>query len=461
MHTARSLPMMIAIFMLAFVIFFPCVGGTGALQENASAGPATKPSGLSISQEDPNERTVRGQAVDPNGQALAQIPVVTYGYHKRETVTGQDGRFSFKLPLKYQHVAGCLMVARDRKRNLAAFHGYVGQDMTVMKLEPAVLVAGTISDAQGKGISDANCVLFWRFPGAGVSYGKEETITPDNEGRFEIRAIPFEREYFVNVYAEGYGSARASFKTDEGKKRIQLAPLALQTADQSVGGKVVDPNGMPVVDVKVRAYGEGQPWCQARSNQQGRFLIKGVCPGTIEIRGERTQDQLVIYGSVEAQAGDLKVDLVLNERYRPDTQAVPKFESLAGKALPGITDLGIMEEQIDTTNKPILLCFFDMLQRPARRCVMQLAKQARRLQEQGLAVVVVQTARVEEKELREWRKKYDIPFPIAVVQGFEEKGRYTWGVKSLPWLILTDKEHVVFAEGFGLAELDAKIERAL
>jgi len=31
-------------------------------------------------------------------------------------------------------------------------------------------------------------------------------------------------------------------------------------------------------------------------------------------------------------------------------------------------------------------------------------------------------------------------------------------VKSLPWLILTDKEHIVIAEGFGLDELDEKIK---
>jgi hypothetical protein len=31
-------------------------------------------------------------------------------------------------------------------------------------------------------------------------------------------------------------------------------------------------------------------------------------------------------------------------------------------------------------------------------------------------------------------------------------------VKSLPWLILTDKNHKVTAEGFSLTELDEKIK---
>ena len=35
----------------------------------------------------------------------------------------------------------------------------------------------------------------------------------------------------------------------------------------------------------------------------------------------------------------------------------------------------------------------------------------------------------------------------------------SWGVQARPWLILTDREHIVIGEGFGLDELDAKIER--
>ena len=33
----------------------------------------------------------------------------------------------------------------------------------------------------------------------------------------------------------------------------------------------------------------------------------------------------------------------------------------------------------------------------------------------------------------------------------------SWGAHALPWLILTDKKHIVQAEGFGISELDEKI----
>ena len=51
----------------------------------------------------------------------------------------------------------------------------------------------------------------------------------------------------------------------------------------------------------------------------------------------------------------------------------------------------------------------------------------------------------------------NIIFSVGLVEANEGKTRFNWGLKSLPWLILTDKEHIVTAEGFGLDELDDKI----
>jgi hypothetical protein len=41
----------------------------------------------------------------------------------------------------------------------------------------------------------------------------------------------------------------------------------------------------------------------------------------------------------------------------------------------------------------------------------------------------------------------------------EEKTRFEWGVKALPWLILTDRKHIIRAEGFMLSELEEKINK--
>jgi len=53
--------------------------------------------------------------------------------------------------------------------------------------------------------------------------------------------------------------------------------------------------------------------------------------------------------------------------------------------------------------------------------------------------------------------KNNIHFAVGIIQDDDEKIRFSWGVRSLPWLILTDKEHIVTTEGFTLAELDEKL----
>jgi hypothetical protein len=52
----------------------------------------------------------------------------------------------------------------------------------------------------------------------------------------------------------------------------------------------------------------------------------------------------------------------------------------------------------------------------------------------------------------------NISFPVGMVSNDEQAICFTWGVKSLPWLILTNKQHIVIAEGFNLDELEVKIK---
>jgi len=54
-------------------------------------------------------------------------------------------------------------------------------------------------------------------------------------------------------------------------------------------------------------------------------------------------------------------------------------------------------------------------------------------------------------------RKQGISFPVGMIQGDEEKTHIAWGgVRSLPWLILTDRKHIVRATGFSINELDEK-----
>ena len=53
-------------------------------------------------------------------------------------------------------------------------------------------------------------------------------------------------------------------------------------------------------------------------------------------------------------------------------------------------------------------------------------------------------------ETEEWVKSQNISFPIGMIEADEKDTRLAWGVKSLPWLILTNLKHIVTSEGFSI-----------
>ena len=132
--------------------------------------------------------------------------------------------------------------------------------------------------------------------------------------------------------------------------------------------------------------------------------------------------------------------------------------SLLGKPLPDLGEIKLSSPLGQTSDKMILVCFWDMNQRPSRRCISQLAEKVTELKEKNIIVIAIQASKMDHDALDGWVKKNTIPFPVGMVQDKGEKTRFTWGVKSLPWLILTNRSYVVRAEGFGLDNLDTMIK---
>jgi hypothetical protein len=135
-----------------------------------------------------------------------------------------------------------------------------------------------------------------------------------------------------------------------------------------------------------------------------------------------------------------------------------QLNPLKDKPLPDMEQFGVLQDPNQTKDKMILICFFDMDQRPSRNCLLQLSTRAKELKTKDVVVVAVQASNVDSSVLNEWAEKNNISFSIGMIQGDEEKILFTWGIRSLPWLILTDKEHIVRAEGLAITELDMKVD---
>jgi len=128
-----------------------------------------------------------------------------------------------------------------------------------------------------------------------------------------------------------------------------------------------------------------------------------------------------------------------------------------GDPLPDLAPLGL-GSAVAPTNKPILLCLFDCQQRPSRHWIRQVAGQQAALRQKGLMVLGVQAAVINSRSFQEWKDSNAFPFPVGQVA--EESVQTAWvtGIASLPWLVLTDAQHRIAAEGFALEEIDAQLK---
>jgi hypothetical protein len=176
------------------------------------------------------------------------------------------------------------------------------------------------------------------------------------------------------------------------------------------------------------------------------------------ISDRRTKHSLIYHEENEEQ---LLQELGLLTTYKVDNKLIPEFmEPLKNKSLPEIKSLGV-DLSSDYTDKKVLVCFFDYQQRPSRNCVQELSKKAQELISKDIVIVAVQASKIEQIKLDEWIKENDITFSVGMVESDSKEIRFAWGIKSLPWLILTDSKHIVRAEGFNLNELDEKIKEAI
>jgi protocatechuate 3,4-dioxygenase beta subunit len=356
------------------------------------------------------------------------------------------------------------LVARHIERNLALAEPVAdpGERMAV-KLRPGVVLTGLVVDPNGKGIEGAELRIWLNASNWGASFLPHRSVKADAEGRFEVGAIPPEQRYTIAALAEDYGQVQVNLAEDQtATGRVQAGRFSLPIANLAVSGTVVDSEGKPVPGARLYCHGgdrTNQPDRQAQTDAEGRFTIERVCAGRIHIQANAQVGGTYRYGSIETEGGAGDVQIVVAER--GSTRYVPrKPASLRGRALPDVKKLGI-ELPPETDGRMLLVCFWDMNQRPSRHCIGVLTRRAAELKEKGLLIVAVQAAQVQQGALEEWIEQNRPPFPVGRITGDIENTQFEWGAVSLPHLILTDREHIVVGEGFALlGELDNRIKDA-
>jgi hypothetical protein len=143
-------------------------------------------------------------------------------------------------------------------------------------------------------------------------------------------------------------------------------------------------------------------------------------------------------------------------RYDPNTMPIRVV-----KALPKLKQFDLDPGADWAKEKMVLLCFWEMGQPDSEQLVAALAERQESLAEKGVAVILVEACAATRARLKSWASRNEIVFPVG---SFSERSvealRQGWSLETLPRLVLTDRNHVIVAQGFGLDKLDEKIKEA-
>ncbi|MHC4334368.1 MAG: hypothetical protein ACYSUV_11545 [Planctomycetota bacterium] len=126
--------------------------------------------------------------------------------------------------------------------------------------------------------------------------------------------------------------------------------------------------------------------------------------------------------------------------------------------------------------KHIVLCFWDINHGQSQELLLTLRDQQQALAQKGVLLIALEASGAQTDEVRSWAKKNDYSrferLWRARRKGLDDRKKTTvlanlvadlktlWTVEKLPWLMVTDREHIVTAEGFSLEELDERIKGA-
>jgi hypothetical protein len=150
-----------------------------------------------------------------------------------------------------------------------------------------------------------------------------------------------------------------------------------------------------------------------------------------------------------ARAGAVKIP-----RPKLPRKELTAAESKIGKPIPGFGNIRFSQFKKDQTQvKPLLVCFWDMDQRPSRQYIRVLEKQRQVWRDKNVVVLAVHSGTKRGKQVTDWLRKNGPSLTAATIQGDPYDTLFAWGARSLPWLVLTDEKHVITKAGFSLSDV--------
>ncbi len=318
-----------------------------------------------------SQSKITGVAVDNKNKPVPGAFVTFYPSIAPEVKTDVNGIFSvvkkpgINFPPNDYEATPYIMV-RNIERNLVMAEQLSNNTENLhLELSTGIILSGKVVDPNGRGIRDAKL-------GFGLKpYSSRGTyIEPgfsDEHGNFEIKAAPADFNCVCSAQAAGFGIVCVEIHTrNNSGEHINLNPIVLPFANLTISGFVVDVNDKPVANVHVFTTGPEV----VQTDVEGKFILKKVYAGGITVTAEEHGTSR--RGEVRTEGGASNVKIVISSL--DSSSSEPHFAALTGKLLPDIKSFIADFDVNKFQAKRILVCFFDMEQRPSRNCIIELSK---------------------------------------------------------------------------------------
>jgi hypothetical protein len=238
-----------------------------------------------------------GMVVDAAGQPVvgAEVVVVApdprgFGSGGAWTRTGPDGTFHLE-----QLDPNDTLPLRARTKEATTDGTIVITPKTVegkvkLTIDPkfAFRIRGQVTDRSGKRIAGATAQVWWsrRYVsgkpdamGKGISSGLE-SYTTSEAGWFVFRDLWPGDRYKVVVAAPGRGKVETPEVIGKAGETHDYGSIVLTGFDGHFVGRVVGSDGRPIAGATVFNRGDGPRQVEALTDDQGRFRLESLFPGT-------------------------------------------------------------------------------------------------------------------------------------------------------------------------------------
>ncbi|MDT8301301.1 MAG: carboxypeptidase regulatory-like domain-containing protein [Sedimentisphaerales bacterium] len=418
----------------------------------------------------PRLHLVRGTVVDTQGQSAENV-YITVGLGQR-VLTDNNGRFQgMQSPLYPSH----LVVARDKKNNLAGYNYFYDamRELRVV-LRPGCSIIGRVTDDMGRGIAGANVNISLDRKD-GIAHLDTAGTRTDSQGYYRLETVaPLKSSFRYDLSFDAVEFAPTRYTLTEPMKpgeEVTIPNMQLVSLDAFISGVVLDENNNPVArqPVFVSSEAGGSHIGKGTSTDElGRFKFKRIPEGPVTLQSGFGQGSDAAY--IYAHSRD-NVPIKLGNHFK---NYFPP-SSLVGSQLP---DLRVLEMGFDYKhfkNKKNLVVFIDYTKRPSQIAVNSLKRRQLDLRRSNVEIICIQVAPVDEEDFVAWKKENRISFPVYILpgqQGWDSKNnplvlkqnpeimntlRREWGVRSIPWTILTDENQKIVATGLSINRISSLI----